>query len=99
MNGYEKGIQISPMPFSLFIAPQHLRCGVLQQVVKQIHAFRFLLYIGATIDIQSERHIFMSKNFRKRLDIEFRDFNCSDSKGVPDLVELHLLQTVPLDKS
>ena len=41
----------------------------------------------------------MSKNFRKRLDIEFWDFDCSDGKGVPDLMELHLLQTVPLDKA
>ena len=41
----------------------------------------------------------MSENFRKRLDIEFRDFDCSDGKGVPDLVKFHLLQTVPLNKS
>ena len=87
------------MPFSLFIAPQHLRCGVLQQVVKQIHAFCFLLYVGAAVDIERKGHVFMSENFRKRLDIEFRDFDCSDGKGVPDLVKFHLLQTVPLDKS
>ena len=41
----------------------------------------------------------MSEDFRKRLDIEFRDFDCSDGKRVPDLMELHLLQTVTLDKA
>ena len=41
----------------------------------------------------------MSEDFGKRLDIEFRDFDCSDSKRMPDFVELHLLQTVPLDKA
>ena len=87
------------MPFSLFIAPQHLRCGVLQQVVKQIHAFCFLLYVGAAVDIEREGHVLVSENFRKRLDIEFRDFDCSNGKGVPDLVKLHLLQTVSLDKA
>ena len=87
------------MPFSLFIAPQHLRCGVLQQVVKQIHAFCFLLYVGAAVDIEREGHVLVSEDFGKRFNIEFRDFDCSDGKGVPDLMELHFLQTVPLDKS
>ena len=41
----------------------------------------------------------MSEDFGKRLDIEFRDFDCSYGKRVPDLMELHLLQTVPLDKA
>ena len=41
----------------------------------------------------------MSEDFGKRLNIEFRDFYCSDGKRVPDLMELHLLQTVPLDKA
>ena len=41
----------------------------------------------------------MSEDFGKRLDIEFRNFDCSNSKCVPDLMELHLLQTVTLDKA
>ena len=41
----------------------------------------------------------MSEDFGKRLDIEFRDFDCSDGKRVSDLMELHLLQTVTLDKA
>ena len=41
----------------------------------------------------------MSEDFRKRLDIEFRDFDCSNGKGVPDLMELYLLKTVPLDET
>ena len=71
----------------------------LQQIIQQIHAFGFLLYVGAAVNIQSERHVLVSENFGKRLDIEFRDFDCSDGKGVPDLMELHFLQTVPLDKA
>ena len=41
----------------------------------------------------------MSEDFGKRLNIEFRDFDCSDGKRVPDLMELHFLQTVTLDKA
>lgn len=40
----------------------------------------------------------MSEDFGKRFDIEFRDFDCADSKCVPDLMEIHILQTVSLDK-
>ena len=41
----------------------------------------------------------MSEDFGKRLDIEFRDFDCSDGKRVPDFMKLHLLQTITLDKA
>ena len=87
------------MPYSLFIAPQHFGSGILQQVVKQIHAFCFLLYVGAAVDIERKGHVLVSEDFGKRFNIEFRDFNSSDSKCVSDLVKLHLLQTVSLDKA
>ena len=71
----------------------------LQQIIQQIHPLGSLLEVGTSVDIQREGYVLMSEYFGKRLDIEFRDFDSSDGKCVPDLVEFHLLQTVSFDKS
>ena len=39
----------------------------LEQLVKQIHAFHFLLKVCTSVNIQRERNIFVSENFRKMI--------------------------------
>ena len=41
----------------------------------------------------------MAKDLRQRFDIELGDLNSSNSKGMPYLVEFHLLKTVTFQKS
>ena len=71
----------------------------LQQVIQQVHTLDLLLQIGATIDIECERYIFMSQYLGKRFYIEFGNFNGADSKGMPYLMEFDFLESVPLEKA
>ena len=41
----------------------------------------------------------MAEDLRKRFDIEFRYLNRPHCEGVPDLMELYLLQPVTLEKA
>ena len=66
-----------------------------QQVVKQIHTLNLLLKVCAPVYIQGKGYVLMSKDFRKRLYIKLRYLDCPHCKCMPDLMELHFLQSVP----
>ena len=41
----------------------------------------------------------MSKDFRERFDVKLRYLDCPYCEGVPDLMELYLLQPITLEKA
>ena len=81
----------------LRVSAEALFC--LQQIVQKVHALYLLLEIGAPIDIQREWNILVSKDFRERFDVKLRYLDCSHCEGVPDLMELYLLQPITLEKA
>ena len=71
----------------------------LEQLVKQIHAFHFLLKVCTSVNIQRERNIFVSENFRKRFDVKLWHLNSSDSKCMANFVKLHFFQFISFQKA
>ena len=71
----------------------------LKQLVEKVHTFCLLLEICTAVNIQRERNIFVSENFREWFDVELWHFNCSDSKSVANFVKFHFFQFVSFQKA
>lgn len=69
-----------------------------QQIIQKVHTLDFLLQIGAAINIERKRHIFMPQDFRQRFNIKVGNFDCSDCKSVPYFMEFHLWKVIPLEE-